>query len=78
VEQDGETVNPAVSYHLQMIHVEERVDDIEAEFLLISSSGVSGQSDGSISGHPCASKAVAVAALDWVEGDGPGGAFEGT
>jgi len=55
------------------------VSDIEAEFLFISfsSGGVSGASDGSVFGHSCASKAIAVAAMDWDEGDGPDGAFEG-
>ena len=54
-----------------------QVSDMEAEFLLVLSSGVVGESDGSIYGQACASKAVAVASMDWIEGDGPRGAFEG-
>ena len=52
-----------------------QVNGIDAEFLLVSSTGVTGQSDGAMYGHACASKSIAVAAIDWTEGDG--GAFEG-
>ena len=55
-----------------------QVDDIDAEFLLVNTdAGLSEESDSSTVGHTCASKIVAVAAMFWAEGDGPGGAFEG-
>ena len=38
---------------------------------------ISGQSDPAIYGHKCASGAITVAAMNWAEGDGLGGAFEG-
>ena len=55
-------VFPVVHWHW---HRQWQVGDIEAEFLLVSSSGFSGASDGSMFGHVCASKAVSVAAIDW-------------
>ena len=55
-----------------------QVNAIDADFILISlNGGLEGESDGSIFGHQCASKAVAVGAIDWLEADGPGHSFEG-
>lgn len=55
-----------------------QVDDIQAEFFLVSQNhAISGHSDAAIFGHACAANAVTVAAIEWVEGDGLGGAFEG-
>ncbi|CAN0154082.1 unnamed protein product, partial [Ectocarpus sp. 6 AP-2014] len=49
---------------------------IDADFLLLSSGGIGGHTDGNIYGHACAKNCVAVAAINWQEGDGPGGSFE--
>ncbi|CAM9640288.1 unnamed protein product [Scytosiphon promiscuus] len=78
---DEETPDPTFQYFLQIAHMGAEEKDIEADFLLrvrngASGFGTSGESDGSIYGHSCASSCVTVGAIDWVEGDGPGGAFE--
>ncbi|CAM9901846.1 unnamed protein product, partial [Ectocarpus sp. 12 AP-2014] len=49
---------------------------IDADFLLLSTGGIGGHADGNIYGHACAKNCVAVAAINWQEGDGPGGSFE--
>lgn len=55
-----------------------QVGDIEAEFFMVNTGhAISGQSDPAIYGHKCASGAITVAAMNWAEGDGLGGAFEG-
>lgn len=55
-----------------------QVGDIDAEFFLVSQNrAITGQSDGAIFGHACAANAITVAAMDWAQGDGQGGAFEG-
>eukprot|EP00903_Cladosiphon_okamuranus_P022369 g20573.t1 len=49
---------------------------IQADFHLTSTRGFLSASDGSIFGQPCASKCIAVAAMDQRQGSGPNGAFE--
>lgn len=46
-------------------------------FVFFAEGGLPGESGASVFGHACASKAISVGAIDWREGDGPGGAFEG-
>ncbi|CAN0148641.1 unnamed protein product, partial [Scytosiphon promiscuus] len=71
----------ADGYYMAVVQLglEDRTSEanyIQADFHLTSSTGFAEGSDGSIFGHPCASKAIGVAAMDWEEGDGPNGEFE--
>eukprot|EP00903_Cladosiphon_okamuranus_P010302 g9750.t1 len=74
---DGETPVPDIRYYAQIIHLGNEVDDLETEFFMVNPKrAIAGQSDEAIYGHKCASNAITVAAMDWSEGDGLGGAFE--
>ncbi|CAN0417481.1 unnamed protein product [Pylaiella littoralis] len=72
---DGE-VDESVVYFLQIIHFEAGLDDLAGQFLMASTEGITGKSDGSMRGHACASNCVAVAAMAWTKGGGVDGAFE--
>eukprot|EP00752_Nemacystus_decipiens_P009695 g8659.t1 len=62
---------------LEFVFIADEVDEIQGDFFFYSQlHGFSGSSDGAMFGHACASNAVAVAAMEWTEGDGVGGAFE--
>eukprot|EP00752_Nemacystus_decipiens_P009696 g8660.t1 len=74
---DGITPDPNFQYYMQVVQLGLEVDEIQGDFFFISPyHGFTGSSDGAMFGHACASNAVAVAAMEWIEGDGVGGAFE--
>lgn len=53
-----------VTYHLQIVQISTEL--WSSDFHMASTLGLGGYTDGSMSGHACASGCVAIAAMNWV------------